>query len=61
MDVRHRDRLRHTLALLTARGINTPHARLACHSGVGFSRELRAAQKRGEVILVAPERLYAGT
>ncbi len=34
--------------------------RLACFSGVGFARELRAAERAGEVVLVDLERLYRG-
>lgn len=61
MDVRHLERLRHILGLLAARGIDTSHARPACYSGVGFSPELHAAAKRGEVILVDLKRLYDGS
>ncbi|MBT2487474.1 ATP-binding protein [Streptomyces sp. ISL-96] len=60
MDVRHLERLRHILRLLSARGVDTTHARPACYSGVGFAPELRAAGERGEVVLVDLERLYAG-
>jgi hypothetical protein len=34
--------------------------RLACFSGAGFTRELRAAERAGEVVLVDLERLYHG-
>lgn len=60
MDVRHLERLRHILDLLTARGIDTTHTRPACYSGVGFTPALRAAAAREEVILVDLERLYGG-
>jgi uncharacterized protein len=61
MDVRHLDRLRHILGLLTARGIDTSHARPACYSGVGFTPALRAAAERGEAVLVDLKRLYGGS
>lgn len=60
MDLRHLDRLRHILALLKARGIDTTHTRPACYSGLGFTPELQAAADRGEVILVDLNRLYGG-
>ncbi|WP_222946990.1 ATP-binding protein [Streptomyces sp. TRM49041] len=60
MGVGHLERLRHALALLRAKGIDTSHARPACYSGAGFTEELRAAEGRGEVILVDLRRLYEG-
>ncbi|MCC3655389.1 ATP-binding protein [Streptomyces sp. S07_1.15] len=61
MDLRHLERLRHILALLAARGVDTSHARPACYSGAGFTHELRAAAGRGEVVLVDLNRLYRGS
>ncbi|MFF1815647.1 ATP-binding protein [Streptomyces sp. NPDC058251] len=60
MDVRHLDRLRHILGLLTARGIDTSHTRPACYSGIGFTPDLQRAAERGEVVLVDLKRLYGG-
>ncbi|WP_112467743.1 hypothetical protein [Streptomyces triticisoli] len=60
MDVRHLERLRHILDLLSARGIDTTHTRPACYSSVGFTPALQAAAARGEVILVDLQQLYGG-
>ncbi|MEV6106023.1 ATP-binding protein [Streptomyces sp. NPDC051940] len=60
MDLHDLARLRNILGLLTARGIDTTHAVPACYSGAGFSPDLRAAEGRGEVVLVGLERLYRG-
>jgi hypothetical protein len=59
-DVRHLERLRRIRGLLSARGIDTAHARPACYSGRGFTPALQAAASRGEVILVDLQRLYGG-
>ncbi|MFF5797510.1 hypothetical protein ACIQUO_17065 [Streptomyces albogriseolus] len=40
---------------------DTTHARPACCSGAGFDPELRAAEERGEVVLVDLHRLYHGS
>lgn len=61
MDLRHLERLQHVLRLLSAKGVDTTHAKPACYSGAGFAPELRAAAKRGEAILVDLERLYRGS
>jgi uncharacterized protein len=61
MDVPQLERLRHILKLLSAKGVDTSHARPACYSGAGFTPELRAAAGRGEVVLVDLERLYGGS
>ncbi|WP_153455671.1 AAA family ATPase [Streptomyces smaragdinus] len=60
MDLPDLARLHHILGLLTARGIDTVHALPACYSGVGFTPALRAAEGRGEVVLVDLERVYGG-
>lgn len=60
MDTTHLDRLRHILTLLSAKGVDTRHAKPACYSGLGFTPDLRAAAARGEVVLVDLERLYGG-
>jgi hypothetical protein len=60
MGIAHLQRLRHAKDLLTARGIDTSAVRLACYSSAGFTDELRAAEARGEVVLVGLERLYGG-
>ncbi|MEV5985027.1 ATP-binding protein [Streptomyces sp. NPDC052051] len=56
----HLERLRRVRSLLTARGVDTSAVRLACYSGAGFSDDLKAAQAKGEVILVDLRRLYEG-
>lgn len=60
MGMGHLDRLRHAESLLAGRGVDTSAVRLACYSGAGFTDELRAAEDRGEVILVDLGRLYTG-
>ena len=54
-------RLRRARAILGQRGVvGVGNCRLACFSGAGFARELRAAERAGEVLLVDLERLYRG-
>ncbi|MEU2429375.1 hypothetical protein ABZ611_07600 [Streptomyces sp. NPDC007861] len=60
MDVQHLERLRHVLTLLADSGEDVARVRPACYSGAGFSPDLHAAEARGEVLLVGPERLYHG-
>ncbi|MFE3652975.1 ATP-binding protein [Streptomyces sp. NPDC059152] len=60
MDAPHLERLRRILALLTASGEDTAQAVPACYSGVGFGPELRAAEAKGEVLLIGTDRLYHG-
>ncbi|MEU5013250.1 ArsR family transcriptional regulator [Streptomyces sp. NPDC021749] len=60
MDVHHLERLRHIVSLLAASGEYTQQTVPACYSGLGFSSELRAAEARGEVVLVDIDRLYHG-
>jgi AAA+ ATPase superfamily predicted ATPase len=61
LDLPALQRLQHIRSLLTARpDIDVSEARLLCVSGRGFSADLVDAQRRGEVILVDLERLYAG-
>ncbi|MFD8546084.1 ATP-binding protein [Streptomyces sp. NPDC059649] len=60
LDVHHLERLRHIMSLLAASGEYARQTVPACYSGVGFSSELRAAEGRGEVVLVGADRLYHG-
>ena len=61
MHLGHLQRLRRILQLLEAKGVDIRHARPACYSGAGFDPELRAAESRGEVVLVDLQRLYHGS
>lgn len=54
------ERLRAVLRLPAGRGIDVGQVRACCFSGAGFTPELRAAERRGEVVLVGLERLYGG-
>ncbi|ASN22835.1 GTP-binding protein [Streptomyces pluripotens] len=58
MDLDQLQRLRHLLDVLADRGEDVTHTRPACYSGTGFSPALRAAEARGQVILVDLDRLY---
>ena len=58
MGLRHVERLRRALALLTVKGYNTAGATLACYSGTGFDPALQEAARSGEVVLVGLNRLY---
>ncbi|MFJ9618347.1 AAA family ATPase [Streptomyces noursei] len=60
MDAPHLARLRRILALLTASGEDIGQVVPACYSGVGFGPELRAAEAKGEVLLIGTDRLYHG-
>lgn len=60
MDIHHLDRLRHVLAVLAVRGEDISRTKPACYGGAGFSPRLRAAEDRGEVVLVDLDRLYHG-
>ena len=60
MDLRHLERLRHVLTLLAARGEDISRTVPACYSAAGFTPDLRAAETRGEVVLVDLNRLYHG-
>ncbi|WP_199924573.1 ATP-binding protein [Streptomyces sp. WM6386] len=60
MGLGHLERLRRVAALLAGRGTDVSAVRLACFSGAGFSADLRAAESRGDVVLVDLERLYEG-
>ncbi|MCH0537968.1 hypothetical protein I3F58_00010 [Streptomyces sp. MUM 203J] len=53
-------RLRYTLTLLKGKEVDTILAKPACYSGAGFTEDPRAAEKRGEVILVDRHRLHEG-
>ncbi len=54
----HVERLARVRDLLARRGYDTRATRLACYSGAGFTADLTAAARRGEVLLIDPERLY---
>ena len=58
MDLRHVERLRRAQDLLAVKGFDTQHAVLACYSGAGFDRELRAS-RRPDICLVGLDQLYA--
>ncbi|MCW7987005.1 GTP-binding protein [Streptomyces platensis subsp. clarensis] len=60
MDIHHLERLRHILSVLAASGEDVSQARPGCYSAIGFGSELRAAEARGEVLLVDADRLYHG-
>ncbi|MEH0418239.1 ATP-binding protein [Streptomyces sp. B21-083] len=60
MGMGHLERLRQAERLLAERGVDTSAVRLACYSGAGFTDDLRAVEKRGEVVLVDLGRLYTG-
>jgi len=54
-------RLRRARELLADRGVvDVTRCRLACFSGAGFTRDLRAVERAGEVVLVDLDRLYHG-
>lgn len=61
MHLGHLQRLHRILELLKSRGVDTSQAGPACYSGAGFDPELRAAESRGEVVLVDLQRLYRGS
>lgn len=58
MGVRHLDRLRRARDLLAVRDQNVSAVRFMCFGAAGFDDDLVAAEKRGEVVLVDPARLY---
>ncbi|QHC23027.1 ArsR family transcriptional regulator [Streptomyces sp. GS7] len=60
MDIHHLESLRHLLSVLGASGEDVNGATPACYGGIGFSPELRAAEARGEVLLIDVDRLYHG-
>ncbi|MEV7871727.1 hypothetical protein AB0P17_37775 [Streptomyces sp. NPDC088124] len=60
MGIGHLERLWMILRLLAERGTDVTQARPVCFSAAGFTPELRAAERRGEVVLVGLERLYGG-
>ncbi|MGH9070880.1 MAG: AAA family ATPase [Acidimicrobiales bacterium] len=62
MGVGHLDVLRHARDLLVRRGEHGASTiRLACYSAAGFTRALREASRREEVVLVGLDRLYHGS
>ncbi|MFE2939910.1 hypothetical protein ACFXKG_12745 [Streptomyces sp. NPDC059255] len=60
MEVGHLERLRGIRDLLAGRGTDVSQVRIVCSGGAGFTPELRAAEKRGEAVLVDLDRLYGG-
>ncbi|MEU9119974.1 ArsR family transcriptional regulator [Streptomyces sp. NPDC048506] len=60
MDIHHLERLRQALSVLRTSGEDIDRVTPACYSGIGFGPELRAAEARGEVLLVDVDRLYHG-
>lgn len=61
LDLPALQRLQHIRSLLAARAdIDVSECRLICVGGRGFSTDLAAAERRGDVILVDLERLYTG-
>ncbi|MFJ5676520.1 ATP-binding protein [Streptomyces sp. NPDC093097] len=60
MDAPHLALLRRILALVAASGEDIGQTVPACYSSVGFGPELRAAEAKGEVLLVGTDRLYHG-
>ena len=54
----HLHRLERARDLLAAKGYNTRDTVLACYGAAGFTRELQE-DKRGDVLLIGLERLYA--
>lgn len=60
MDVDHLDRLRRIRQLLVTRDRDgAERARLLCFSAAGFTAELRAAERDGQVSCIGLDRLYA--
>jgi AAA+ ATPase superfamily predicted ATPase len=59
MGMRHLERLKRARDLLAVKGYQVGQAKLVCFGGAGFDTELRAAQSRGEVMLIDPAQLYA--
>jgi len=57
LDLRDAERLSRARDLLAVRGLDTRDTVLACYSGRGFSRDLRAAQDRG-IRLVGLDQIY---
>ncbi|KIQ64650.1 hypothetical protein TR51_10510 [Kitasatospora griseola] len=60
MDLPHLHEIQQVVAALAERGEDVSRTRPALYSTAGFSPRLRAAEARGELILVDPERLYNG-
>ncbi|MEU7555956.1 ATP-binding protein [Streptomyces sp. NPDC044571] len=60
MDIEHLRRLHRLVDAAAAAGEDTGRVRPALYGGSGFSPELRAAQTRGDVMLVDLDRLYHG-
>ena len=61
MGLSHLERLEHVRHLLAVRDdLDARNVNVACFSAAGFSKDLRAAEQAGRVILVDVERLYTG-
>ncbi|MFE4050801.1 hypothetical protein [Streptomyces sp. YIM B13518] len=60
MGTGHLERLKRAVSLPAARGTDTSAVRPACYGGAGFTDEPKTAEKRGEAVLVDPERLHRG-
>ncbi|HEX6472952.1 MAG TPA: ATP-binding protein [Streptosporangiaceae bacterium] len=60
MGMGHVDRLARVRDLLSKRGYDTRHTRLACYSATGFTADLIRAAAAGDVLAVDLERLYSG-
>lgn len=58
MGLRHLERLQRARALLAVRGHKVATTKLMCFGAAGFDDELRAAERRGEVMLIDPAGLY---
>jgi AAA+ ATPase superfamily predicted ATPase len=58
IDLRHVERLRRARDLLAVKGFDTGDTVLACYSGAGFDRELKAAERPG-IRLIGLDQIYA--
>jgi hypothetical protein len=59
MGLGHLRRLERARDLLAAKGYQVRDAIPACYSGAGFTSELTGEARRGQVLLVGPDQLYA--
>ncbi len=60
VDVHHLERLHRLVGLLDERGEDVARVVPALYSSAGFGPALRTAEAQGDVVLVGPDRLYAG-
>jgi uncharacterized protein len=59
--VEHLPRLRRIKTILDGKGqYDTSRTTLACYGGAGFTPELTAAARAGQVVLVGLDELYGG-